>query len=438
MNMLALCGRPGRPNVLLTGMLLLSQAVWAQKPAVPPAGAPPKADEVHQLWTTYTSAMLAKPIPTTSADTYYAGEQLMVPLHAAFKRGDAAWEKEFSDHFRRMVQARSSLTDVILSRVEYLYVASQFMVLAKKAGRSDLIPEALPDVLFAEIRDIWYDKPSPQYAHAPFKGMKERVLFKLDHRNLGLSFYRAITDEEMVVASMAADIRYFHGFERAAGESTLNDILSVTERICRQEIVHNPDGGWLLQPGVWTDHPDFQYAGNPRLGHGLHKAPVPSIGTDSSHNSRWALLLHSLASAYAEGSPQNRLYSELEAGLNTQFFGKVLTPPANDFPCYRLRNFMNGANGVYRYGYATLGADTGYGPYQNSAALPMGWWAFLETEESRTLYRKMADQFPWPTECIDLYLGPVPGGHERSKSDLDPNSSGVKFRYYMVRLASNL
>ncbi len=419
-------------------MLLLSQAVRAQKPPVPSSAAPAKVDEVHQLWTTYTSPVLAKPIPSTSVDSYYAGEQLMVPLHAAFKREDAAWEKEFSDHFRRMTRDRSSLTSVILSRVEYLYVASQFMVLAKKAGRADLIPEALPDVLFAEIRDIWYETPSPQYAHAPFKGMRARVLFKLDHRNLGLSFYRAITDEEMVVASIAADLRYYHGFQRAAGETTINDILSVAERICRQEIVHNSDGGWLLQPGAWTDHPDFQYAGNPRLEHGLRKVPVPGIGTDSSHNSRWALFFHSLAGAFPEGSPQNRLYVELENGLNKQFFDKVLVPPSKDFPCYRLRNFMNGANGVYRYGYATLGADTGYGPYQNSAALPMGWWAFLESEQSRSLFHKLAGQFPWPEQCIDLYLGPLPAGHQRSKGDLDPNSSGVKFRYFLVRLAADL
>ena len=438
MKMFALCGRPGWVSVLLTAMLLVSQAVWAQQPTAPPSAPPAKVDELHQMWTTYTSAMLAKPIPTTSADTYYAGEQLMLPLHIAFKRGDAAWEKEFSEHFRRMVEARSSLTDVTLSRVEYLYVASQFLVLAKKAGRTDLIPEALPDVLFSEIRDIWYDKPAAQYAHPPFKGMKARVLFKLDSRNLGLSFYRAIMDEEMTVAAVAADIRYYHGFERAAGESTLNDILSVTERICKQEIAHNSDGGWLLQPGVWTDHPDFQYAGNPSLGHGLHKAPVPGIGTDSSHNSRWALLLRSLADAYSEGSPQNRLYSDLESGLNTQFFGKVLVPPSNDFPCYRMRNFMNGANGVYRYGYATLGADTGYGPYQNSAALPMGWWGFLESEQSHAMFRKMADTYPWPEQCIDLYMGPLPAGHQRTKSDLDPNSSGVKFRYYSTRLASEL
>lgn len=431
-------GRHVPVAVLLFALLASSQNVCAQKSTAPLTVAPAKADEIRQLWTTYTSATLAKPIPSTSADTYYAGEQLMVPLHAAFKRGDLAWEKEFSDHFRRLVQSRSSLTNVILSRVEYLYVASQFLVLAKQSGRSDLIPGGLDDLLFAEIRDIWYETPAPQYAHAPFKGMKARIEFKLDHRNLGLSFYRAITDEEMVVASIAADLRYFHGFQRAAGETTLNDILSTAERVSKQEIVHDPDGGWLLQPGVWTDHPDFQYAGNPRLEHGLRKAPVAGIGTDSSHNSRWALFLRSLANAYPDGSPQNRLYSDLESGLNVQFFGKVLVAPSADFPCYRLKNFMNGANGVYRYGYATLGADTGYGPYQNSAALPMGWWAFLETEQSRTVFRKMADQFPWPEQCVDLYLGPLPAGRQRAKGDLDPKSSGVQFRYFLVRLAADL
>jgi len=440
MKMFTRCGRRELASVLLTAVLLLSQGLGAQAPASPssPSPALAKVDEVHQLWTTYISPMLAKPIPSNSNDSYYAGEELMVPLHAAFKRRDAAWEQEFSDHFRRLVHSRSSLTDVILSRLEYLYLASRFLVLAKNAGRSDLIPGGLDDMLFSEIRDIWYQTPAPQYAHPPFKGMKALVLFKLDHRDLGKSYYRAIKDEELVIASIAADLRAYYGFQRAAGESTLNDILSVTERICRQEVVHTSGGGWVFQPGARTDHPDFQYAGNPRIQAGLRPAPVQGIGSDSSHFSKWPLFLQSLTDAYPEGSSQNRLYSDLEAGLNRQFFGKVLVAPSGDSSCYRTKNFMDGSNGVYRWGYGSLGPNNGYGPYQNSAALVMGWWSFLGTEESRSLFRKLADQYPWPEQCVDLYLGPSHGGIQRPKSELSPDTSTMKLKYLFVRLASDL
>lgn len=409
----------------------------AQKPAAA-AGPGKTPDEIHQLWTANISPVLAKPIPSNSNDSYYAGELLMVPLHAAFARKDAAWEQEFADHFLRLSQSHAPLTDVTLSRLQYLYLASQFIVLAKESGRSDLIPKGLPDFIFDEIRTVWFDEPAPAYAHPPFKGARERVLYKLDHPHLDKSYYRAILDAEYFVFAIAADIRNYFGLGRAAGESSINDILAIAERTSKQEIVHTTSGGWVLQPGVFTDHPDWQYAGNPRLQPGLRPAPVKGIGWDSSHFGRWALFMQSLSSAYALGTADRRLYSDLESGLNTQFFEKILVPPSPDLPCYRLNNFADGSNGVYRWGYASLGPNNGYGPYQISGALLMGWWSFLGTDQVHAMYRKLADGYPWSSACVDLYLGPTVGGHQRTQAEIDAAASVMRLRYLLSRLASEL
>jgi hypothetical protein len=425
--------------ILSSVCCFLSGVVVAQNQPAPATSSPGKSpDEIHQLWTANITSMLTKPIPTNSNDSYYTGELMMVPLHAAFARKDTAWEQDFADHFLRLSQSHVTLTDVTLSRLQYLYLASQFIVVAKNAGCSDLIPKGLPDFIFDEIRTVWYDEPASQYAHPPFKGMKERVLYKLDHPHLEKNYYRAILDAEYFEFAIAADIRNYFGLGRAAGESTINDILAIAERTSKQEIAHTSSGGWVLQPGVFSDHPDFLYAGNPRLAPGLRPAPVRGIGWDSSHFGRWALFLRSLINAYAPGSPERSFYSDLENGLNSQFFDRILVPPSADFPCYRLNNFTDGSNGVYRWGYATMGPNNGYGPYQVSGALLVGWWSFLGTDQVHAMYRKVADQYPWPPACVDLYLGPTVGGHARTQSEIDASASVMKLRYLLVRLASEL
>ena len=426
-------------SIVFSVTFLLLATALAQKPPAPSAAGATKApDEIHQIWTANVTAMLEKPIPTSSNDSYNMGEELLVPLHAAFIRQDAEWEKEFAEHFHRLVVTRPTLTDVVTSRLQYLYLASQFIVLAKNSGRTDLIPEGLPDLLFRELDDMWFRTPAPTWQHPPFVGMRERVVYKLDHRNLGKSYFRGILDQDFYAFAIAADLRNYYGQERAPGEKTINDVLAVAERTNRQEIVRNSSGGWVFQPGVWTDHPDYQFAGNSRAMPGMRPAAVRGIGWDSSHFGRWAFFYRSLMDAYPPGSPQNRFYVDLENGLNTQFITRILVPPSADFPCPRLNNYMDGTNGPFRWGYATLGPNNGYGPYQLSSALPIGWWAFLESDQSRSLFRKLADQYPWPEQCLDLYLGPPGAGHVRTKSELDPNSPHMKFLYLLVRLSADL
>jgi hypothetical protein len=99
---------------------------------------------------------------------------------------------------------------------------------------------------------------------------------------------------------------------------------------------------------------------------------------------------------------------------------------------------MDGNNGLYRWNYKNIGEGGGYTAYKSSGQLTLGWWGFLDSDQSRSMYRKMADQFPWPQQCVDLYLGPLAPGREHPKSESDPNSKAMKLRYLIVRFASEL
>jgi hypothetical protein len=400
-------------------------------------------DEVHQLWSAVIDPDLRAKVQTTD-QAQTLGAVLMVPLHAAFHRRDEAWIQSFAAQFSQFASDPSTLPSAPsaeLSRLYYLYVASRFMVLAKESGRQDLIPRGLPELLYSEVQANWRTKPAWQWDRQPFPGgARERVLWKLDHRKVGKSYYRVILDEDLYNFAIAADLKAFGGTaaQQEAWNPLLEDVLSVVRRVFTQEVVQQPGGGWLFQPGVWTDHPEYLYAGNKEPRPGLKPAPVRGIGEDSSHSLRLPLWLTSFMQAYPVNSEEYHFYQNLLKGLEEQFYNKVLVQPTAGLPCFLTNNFMDGSNGVYRWNYGSFGKDNGYGPYQTSGAFLLGWAAFLNTDRIRAVYREVAAQFPWSRQCNELYLGPHPASGPFPASAFDANSSSMRLRHLNVELAATL
>jgi len=417
---------------------LIAQTAFPQTPRPAP---PAQRDEAHQLWSTIVEPILLQSIKSGEQGQNF-GTTMMVPLQAAFRLRDVQWEQDFADHFSRMVANFASLPDEDLGRLQYLYVASQFMVLAKHNGQLSLIPRTLPGTLYTDLWKVWTHKPAWQFEGAgpAFPGgVRERVLWRLDHRRVAKSYFRSINDVDLFVFAIAADLK---GFITAPAEvkewsPTLDDILNIAHRTFAQEGVAQPDGGWLFQPGVWTDHPEYQYAGNREIRPGMKPVPVAGMSQDSSHSLRFPLWLTSLMQAYPPGSEDYRFYQGLRSSLERQFFNKVLVRPSADFPCYRMNNFMSGINGVYRWSYPGLGQGSGYGPYGLSSSLLVGWWVFLDTDRIREVYRDVAAGFPWPKECVEVYLGPtLPNGHPASA--YEPASSSMRLWHLEVLLDSKM
>jgi hypothetical protein len=396
-----------------------------------------QADEIHQLWSANVDPPLRARIQS-SDQAYTIGQELIVPLHAAFRLRDDAWERSFSNHFSRLVSDPSVLPTVVLSRLEYLYLASQFVVLARENERQDLIPPGLPEMLFAEVSKYWRTESAWQWGQNPFPGgIRERILWKLSHRKTGKSYYRAMVDDDLFLLAMAADLKAYRGTpeQMQRWSSTLDEILAIAFKVYSEEGVFRPGGGWLFQPGVWADHPEYQYVGNLAIHPGMSPAPVRGIAADSSHSMRFAAWLTSFVQAYPPGSDTQRFYAGLREGLEKQFFEKVLIQPSGDRPCYLLNNFMDGSNGVYRWNYSSVGSGNGYGPYELSGSFLLGWWSLLDTQRIREVYAESAKKFPWPHECLDFYLGPATTGSHPTAS-YDPQSPTMRLWHTLVMLAS--
>lgn len=405
---------------------------------------PPNIDAREQeLWRTNITPILKTDLWANKTNAYNWGHFLMVPLHAAFTEKSDEWQGEFADHFKRFMNGGGTAafdTDDVSGRqslVQYLYLHTRFIKLAADNGKTNLIPEGLPEWVAKYLDILWRKAPAKGYIGGTFDGIGARLQYKLGQRTPAKSYFTALIDEERFAFSEAADLR---AYENKTGKKlpysdTITDILQAAYEAYRERGLNTPGGGWILDAGAWADHPDSQFAGNDSISPNLSPSKRPGLGEDTSHSHRLPLWVTSLASAFSPTSTEGRYFLECRSKLNQQFIEKVLIAPSNDFPGYRTVNYMDGSNGVYRYGHATLGKDIGYGPWELSGTFLLGWWTFLDSDKIRSVYAAQAKLFPLPDDLTRFYLG----AGEEEKLRAAVKSTGKRFsdlRELLCRLAA--
>lgn len=338
-------------------------------------------------------------------DAYDAAHHLLLPMRAAYEEPVPAWQPHFADHFAELAAVGvPKLTSNRLSRLQYLYLASQFAVTAYRNGHPEHIPDGLEALLLTELKLHWLEVPAWQWNRDPFPSMRQRVEWKLALEDPSHSYYRAIIDEEHYVFVIAADLVALSRLRGSAEPPVALDALSLANAVYDQEVAPTLLGGWLFQPGVWEDHRDYAHAGT-TVFPPIQPAPVPGISMDTSHAHRFAFWLRSLRDAHPETSLEWTYYENLRAGLEVQFFAAAAVPPSGATPFWRTHNFLDGRNGVYRWNFPTQ-PDTGYAPYGLSGTLLTGWWSDLPSAQAPRMYRELAERFPVGADEEQLYVGP--------------------------------
>jgi hypothetical protein len=378
--------------------------------------------------------------PWEPGDDYDAGHVLMVPLHAAFLLGEERWIAQFAvllGRYLAVADRYETTTATRLDRFHFFYLCSRFLVLAQEGGRSASIPAGLAEHLETEVRASWQELPAWQWDRADFAGgIRERLAWKLSDPPASLSYYPAVIDEERFLLAIAADLC---AYRRAAAGSLptafpAQELLDAAADVYGRRGAATPEGGWLFQPGTFTDHPDYAYAGNLDVGPALLPSPVPGIAEDASHSHRLALWIRSHRAA---DPARDGLYASILAGLERQFMERVLVAPSPSFPGFRTTNFMDGRNGVYRWQYPSQGAGKGFGPGQLSGTLLLGWWSFLGTQRTRELHAAAAGTFPLAPAVIETYVGPNTT-RPRSPFVREPDFYTNGFAELILRLAARL
>jgi len=278
---------------------------------------------------------------------------------------------------------------------------SQYLKLVAGKGDWGDIQDALYDEIVAVLLVEWFEAEAVNYGGLRFDGMRDRLRGKLNAVDMIPEYAKAVFDEEFFGLAILSDL---YAIDQRNVPEVFAEILQLGYDVYLLEGVEVGDG-WLFQPGIWSDYPDYRYAGHDFIAPDLDEFIIEDIATDSSHFHRMPLWLLSMRDAYAEERPEWLFFDALYTRLLRQFEDVMYTPSSTEFPAPRVSNYTDGRNGIYRYEYDTVGSDRGYGPYQLSAVtLPLGWYVFLGSGRLIEDYSTLP--FPLPEEVVELYVGP--------------------------------
>lgn len=340
----------------------------------------------------------------TKRDAYNAAFYLTVPMIDAFKRDDTDLIRRYGAYFKRF-GPQGIDTDVnFLTETQHNYFVSRYLALS--AAKSGCKKRTKSLALHLQKRlERGLMSPAWLWSMPDFANMFERAEWKLTNKAVSPSYMRAFFDEELFSFAVAADLKIVMEICGTEPSRTTLKAVELGQRVFLNEGKY--DGSkWLFQPGVWRNHPDFAYAGNPHLGPDLKKLVVEGIGWDSSHFSRVPSFVKSLMCASEIGSATRSKLNGILDGIAASFMTDVYVAPGGDFKAVRLKNYMSGDNGVYRYSYGTVGKGGGYGPYALSNSFNTGWWSVLGPSVSAA-YRAQLQSQPLPENALSLYQGPV-------------------------------
>lgn len=399
-----------------------------------------------------TVGALVKESLWSDRDAYDAAHALMVPLHYAFVTSDHAGILDFETLMTRF--ATQELTGGQLQMAQWLYFVSRYLSLRIEFSRPlREIDKALAQRLAAWLHVRWEYEPGFNWGRTPFIGSKARLAdIRSSSKKEPFSYYSAVTDYELFLFAIASDLKKITDKHpdilEYAGRSipiSIDEIVSTGIAIIRERGAFNKNGGWIFQKGVWADHRDLRFAGHAELAPNLPESRLPEISEDSSHSHRWPLLLRSMIGATQKNSEDEKYLLKVYEGFSYQF-SKIVVKRDRDGVL--LTNYIDGHNGLYRYRYATVGANEqlGYGPYMLSGILGESWYPFAH--EVDDIFDSYANSYPLTSRILTIYVGPNttrarnplftwPGFFTNGFAELIAKQSSYLSRHYKVnRFAS--
>lgn len=408
----------------------------------------PVTDQEREIWARAVRPYITQPT-WDDGRNYTVGHTMMVPLHAAFLLNEQPWIDEWAEYIRRFWTDGKPKYDSWTTgdsarqrRIQYLYLISRYLVLAAQTKRESLIPPGLGDWLSEAVDDIWNRGQMRSYTSQRFNSMKEMMQWKLNSGRQSKSYFNAIVDEERFLQGIAADLRAYERMtgRKLKGTKALDSVLEFALLTYKQRVKYTSGDAWVFQPGAWEDHPDYAYAGVDEVTDSMSPRGRHDIAEDSSHSHRTALWLVSLEQAYAPGTEERKYYAKLRSGLARQFVNKVLVMPSEEFDGVRLRNYLDGSNGVYRWEYKNLGgAGRGYRPYGLSFVFMLGWWTFLDVDKVREAYAVQATKFPLSDRLLMTYYAELTDDEKKALLDRPATRNTQRLQWQIcTSLASKL
>lgn len=339
----------------------------------------------------------------TPRDMYDACHYLMVPMHYAFRCGDDEIVRAFSDFFGRFSGDISDNDEYgfcqqpFLHRMQFLYLCTNFMNLCSANGFEDLIPAGLSRQAQSCAETYLFCTEGNWHVE---KTVLKRLRGILSGKIYDRRYYGAIEDLDSFCLAILCDL---NALAKLRGEKPPQSAVlaaQLAEQIYSDPLlnIETEGGGWLLQPGVWSDHGDYAYAGNAKIYEGIKPRPREDVPWDTSHFTRWALFLRSYQSAQDDMEKWDLFTLRIEQMANQMALYVMKNVDGN----WLMTTFMDGTNGVYRYSYHEDGV--GLQGYGLSGTFLLGWYAFLDDPRITACYRDILEHFPMSGDRSNPYF----------------------------------
>lgn len=361
---------------------------------------------VNRLWHSTITEALSEPLWLEDF-AYDAANALMLPMYYSFKypeRFTIETQQEFNTFFREVsLNFHPQQIENRVVKTQFMYFTTQYLKLRNQYGFWDDKDTKLFMLLTDELHLLWNDEVAIHWDQSlNFVGIKERVLWKLQAKEVAFSYYNAFIDEEWFTIAAISDLINVGNNQGLSHSFDNDEIYNISTAVLSNFLAYE-DQYLYFQKGTWFDHRDYRYAGHENVAENLAPSYVKNIAVDSSHSHRLPLFIDSFSSI----SSDKEYYKKIISELMRTFSDQALTSMEIDDQFVILQNnYFDGHNGLYRYSYSTLNEGSGYGPYQLSGTLFVGYYAFFESDGYRDSMKKMQSSFPINDQALALYVGP--------------------------------
>ena len=348
-----------------------------------------REQDLDELWQKTVTQTMDREI-----DLYNDAELLIVPLYASFcMKEDSKYLVQFNAYFNDVEDEITDLLEdrdiAILNKLNYVYFISNYILLSSKGENK--VSHTLVDKCYDFIMST-VELPAWNWNMDDFNNMKDRIAYKISEAKPQYSYQKAITDEDLFVLVTANNLLPYY---KNAGDikmtKKLKELGDLTKQVIYKKFGYSGNH-YAFQKGAWSDHRDYLYANYTDIEENMKPFSNKEIEEDISHYSRIPLMLQNIACVTEDKNYKANLEAILN--VNSSYFQKeILVDPSNESRIYRLKNYMNGSNGLYRWNYSGRGKDYAHKPYSLSKQLYTGKYVFFSSD-MQDIYKKIVGTFP--------------------------------------------
>ncbi|MDA9208817.1 hypothetical protein N9P03_01290 [bacterium] len=369
------------------------------------------ASVFNEIWNRQVTTQLALE-DWDSSYFYNAATYFSAPLSHAFgASGTAQQQAAFSAHFEEFASIGFDSSIGWLAKGQYLTLVQNYISLKEEAeGGPTATTSSLAELIKSEVSHEWLQSTDRDWSWETWTGREEGINQKL------ASGEGRITDGDLYLLSIGArsatrDIQL--------GETTeFEGLAALANTVISQVGEFDSDGNWTFPSDELIDHRDhtlFHWDGEGDIP--IDAPLLEGVSWDTSHASRWPAWFNSFNEANLALRFDGTDIAAAQTGFTQIFEDAVLYEHGADSGIWLTTNYVDGYDGVFRWGYQSFASDNGYASSQLSGTFLMGAWNGLGSTYVDEAYADLLENGMFTPEVYEFFNEPVRVGPSTNAFD---------------------